>query len=148
MVNKISYIQTLVEKLNKANIAYYNSGTPIMTDDLWDTYFEELQRLEQETGYILTNSPTQYAGYQTVDFIKKVSHSSPMLSLNKVHTVEEIKNFMNDEICLCSLKMDGLTIRATYQNGVLDRLETRGNGIVGSDITYHKNSFINIPLKI
>ena len=76
MVNKISYIQTLVEKLNKANIAYYNSGTPLMTDDLWDTYFEELQKLEQETGYILTNSPTQYAGYQTVDFIKKVSHRS------------------------------------------------------------------------
>lgn len=148
MLNKISYIQALVEKLNKANIAYYNSGTPIITDDLWDTYFKELQTLEQETGYILTNSPTQYVGYQTVDVVKKVSHVSPMLSLNKVHTVEEIKKFMNEEICLCSLKMDGLTIRATYKDGMLDRLETRGNGIVGTDITYHKNSFVNIPLKI
>lgn len=141
-------IEVLVTLLNKANIAYYTSGNPIMTDDMWNDYFEELKFLENETGYILTGSPTQYAGYEIVDKINKVVHTFPMLSLDKIHTTDEIKKFMGDKECICSLKLDGLTIRATYINGELNKLETRGNGEVGSDITYHKKSFLNIPLKI
>lgn len=148
ILNKKQRIIVLVNLLNKANVAYYTSGNPIMTDDMWNDYFEELKSLEKETGYILSGSPTQYAGYRIVDKIDKVVHTFPMLSLNKIHTVDEIKKFVNNKDCICSLKMDGLTIRATYLNGELDKLETRGNGEIGSDITYHKKSFLNIPLHI
>lgn len=148
IINKKQRIEILVNILNKANIAYYTTGNPIMSDALWDSYFEELKSLENETGYILTGSPTQYAGYEILNKVDKVKHIIPMLSLNKIHTIDEVKKFINNQNCLCSLKLDGLTIRATYINGTLSKLETRGNGEIGSDITYHKKSFLNLPNNI
>lgn len=147
-MDKIERIKELTEQLNKASYAYYNTGHPIMEDSEFDTMLNELQRLETETNFVVKNSPTQNAGSKVAKEQKKIVHEHLMLSLDKVHTVEEIKNFMKDEDCIVSVKMDGLTCSATYINGELVRLESRGNGETGTDLMIHKNSIKGIPLKI
>lgn len=140
-------ISTLVEYLNNANTMYYY-GNPIIDDAEYDEQLRTLENLEKETGYVLSSSPTQHAGYIVKDKINVVKHSSPMLSLKKVHNKEEILSFLNGQVGVMSLKLDGLTIRATYENGELVKLETRGNGYEGNDVLFHAKSFINIPMKI
>ena len=126
----------------------YYYGNPIINDAEYDDKLKTLENLEKETGYILSSSPTQHAGYIIKDKINIVEHSSPMLSLKKVHNKEEILSFLNNKVGVMSLKLDGLTIRATYENGELVKLETRGNGHEGNDVLFHVKSFINIPMKI
>ena len=140
-------ISNLVEYLNNASTMYYY-GNPIINDSEYDEKLKTLENLEKETGYILSSSPTQHAGYIIKDKINIVEHSSPMLSLKKVHNKEEILSFLNNKVGVMSLKLDGLTIRATYENGELVKLETRGNGHEGNDVLFHAKSFINIPMKI
>lgn len=140
-------ISNLVEYLNNVSTMYYY-GNPIINDAEYDKYLKTLENLEKETGYILSASPTQHAGYIIKDKINIVEHSSPMLSLKKVHNKEEILSFLNGKVGVMSLKLDGLTIRATYENGELVKLETRGDGHKGNDVLFHAKSFINIPMKI
>lgn len=142
-------IAARVRELNEASEAYYNTGSPIMSDAEFDMKLRELQQWEDETGFVLSNSPTQNVGATVLDNIKKVTHKYPMLSLDKCHTEEEIIKFADGYIFLVSsVKLDGLTVRLTYKNGNLTLAESRGNGIVGSDVTEHVKRFKNVPLHI
>lgn len=147
-MDKRQRLKELTEQLNKASYEYYNTGQPIMEDSEFDTLLNELQRLEAETNYTLPDSPTQNAGSKVTKGQKKIKHEHLMLSLDKIHTIEEIKEFMNNKTCLASVKLDGLTVSATYINGNLTRLESRGNGEEGTDIMIHKNSIKGLPLHI
>ena len=138
----------LVSILNEASDRYYNSGSPIMTDEQFDARLNDLKQLEEETGFVFANSPTQNVGAKVLTELQEINHIYPMLSLEKCHSVEELIKFANNKELVASIKLDGLTCRLTYENGLLVRGETRGNGYVGSDITEHVKQFKNVPLKI
>ena len=138
----------LVSILNEASDRYYNSGNPIMTDAQFDARLADLKQLEEETGFVFSNSPTINVGYKVLTELKEAIHNHPMLSLEKCHTVEELIKFANNKELVASIKLDGLTVSIAYEDGALVSAETRGNGIVGSDITEHIKQFLNIPLKI
>ena len=138
----------LVSILNEASDRYYNSGNPIMTDEQFDARLADLKQLEEETGFVFANSPTQNVGYKVLTELNEVTHNHPMLSLEKCHTADELVKFANDKELVASIKLDGLTVSLAYEDGVLVSAETRGNGHVGSDITEHVKQFKNVPLKI
>lgn len=141
-------IATRVEELNKASEAYYNTGQPIMSDAEFDNKLEELRQWEEETGIVLSNSPTHNVGAIVLNNIKKVTHESPMLSLAKCHSAEEVEQFAKGHTLVGSVKLDGLTCRLIYKDGELIRAESRGNGTIGNIITDHVKQFLNIPLHI
>ena len=125
MVEKIKErIEELVQLLVRASESYYNTGMTIMEDAEFDRLMDELRDLEKKTGYILKNSPTQNVGATAIDGLIKIRHSFPMLSLDKCHTVTELNQFIGNRRGLLMMKMDGLSIRATYEDGKLQRLET------------------------
>lgn len=146
-MNRVN-ITARVEELNKASEAYYNTGQPIMSDAEFDNKLEELRQWEEETGIVLSNSPTHNVGATVLDNIKEVTHKTPMLSLEKCHSIEEIIKFANNHNLVASVKLDGLTVRLTYKDGNLVLAESRGNGTVGSDVTEHVKQFTNVPLHI
>lgn len=137
-----------VEELNKASEAYYNTGQPIMSDAEFDNKLEELRQWEEESGIVLANSPTHNVGAIVLDNIKKVTHESPMLSLAKCHSAEEVKQFAKGHTLVGSVKLDGLTCRLIFKDGELIRAESRGNGTIGNIITDHVKQFLNVPLHI
>lgn len=137
-----------VNELNKASEAYYNTGQPIMSDAEFDCKLNELKRWEDETGIVLANSPTQKVGAVILDNIPKIIHKTPMLSLAKRHSAEEVAEFSNGHNLVASVKLDGLSCRLIYKDGVLIRAESRGDGIEGNNITNHIKQFLNIPLHI
>lgn len=141
-------MEELVDLLNRASHAYYNEDREIMSNFEYDEKYDELVRLETETGVILPNSPTQHAGYEVVSKLKKVKHEYPALSLNKTKDRQEIVKWLNHHKAIISWKMDGLTIVATYQKGKLIQAVTRGNGEVGEDITHNAKYFIGLPTHI
>lgn len=137
-----------VNELNKASEAYYNTGQPIMSDAEFDNKLEELRQWEEETGIVLANSPTHNVGAVILDNIPKIIHKTPMLSLAKRHSAEEVAEFSNGHNLVASVKLDGLSCRLIYKDGVLIRAESRGDGIEGNNITNHIKQFLNIPLHI
>lgn len=139
--------EELVQKLNKASEAYYNGREEIMSNYEWDAMFDEAAALEAETGYILPESPTQNAGYEE-SAGEREAHEFPALSLAKTKQVSELKKWAEDRPIWLSWKLDGLTLVLTYDNGKLTKILTRGNGTVGSNITYLKNAIKGFPLKI
>lgn len=141
-------IATRVEELNKASESYYNTGQPIMSDAEFDNKLEELRQWEEETGIVLANSPTHNVGAIVLDNIKKVTHESPMLSLAKCHSAEEVKQFAKGHTLVGSVKLDGLTCRLIFKDGELVRAESRGNGTIGNIITDHVKQFLNVSLHI
>lgn len=141
-------IAARVEELNKASEAYYNTGQPIMSDAEFDNKLEELRQWEEESGIVLANSPTHNVGAIVLDSIKKVTHESPMLSLAKCHSAEEVKQFAKGHTLVGSVKLDGLTCRLIFKDGELIRAESRGNGTIGNIITDHVKQFLNVPLHI
>lgn len=145
---KIYQMKVLVEKLREASKAYYAQDREIMSNLEYDTLYDELVALEQETGMVLAGSPTISVGYEAVDELPKEAHESPMLSLDKTKEREALKDWLGDKEGLLSWKLDGLTIVLTYQNGELLKAVTRGNGEVGEVITNNAKVFKNIPLKI
>ncbi len=132
---KIRQMKVLVEKLRAASKAYYTQDREIMSNLEYDTLYDELVSLEQETGMVLAGSPTINVGYEAVDELPKEAHESPMLSLDKTKEREALKDWIGDKEGLLSWKLDGLTIVLTYQNGELLKAVTRGNGEVGEVIT-------------
>ena len=144
IIEKINRIKQLINELNKASDAYYNS-TPIMTDYDWDKLYEELKALEEETNVIYPDSPTQNVGYKVLDEIKEVKHNHPMLSLDKCHSEQELIDFAKDKDCILSVKADGLTTSLHYINGQLIGAETRGDGISGSDVLENVLNIKNVP---
>lgn len=146
-MNKEERIKELVEKLNYYT-KYYDIGQPKITDKKWDSLYFELQKLENETGFYLPDSPTQSINYQVVNKLNKVKHNHLMLSLNKTKSIDEIKSFIGNKDFICMAKMDGLTCSLRYLDGKLISAETRGNGIEGEDILHNALQVKNIPNKI
>lgn len=147
-MTKINKIKKLVELLNNASDAYYNSGHTIMSDEEFDTALEELKTLENETGLVLSNSPTHNVGAKVLSKQDKIIHNVPMLSLDKLHTVKDLVEWAGNDDCYLSLKLDGLSTRLVYENGVLVRASTRGDGETGSDILEHIKCYDNVPTTI
>lgn len=145
---QLDIMRGMVSILNTASEAYYNTGSPIMSDEEFDMRLEDLKQFEEEMGFILSNSPTQKVGAKVLTELSETTHSHPMLSLDKCHTVEELIKFANNKELVASIKLDGLTVSITYEDGILIKAETRGNGYVGSDITEHIKQFKNVPFKI
>ena len=141
-------MKELIEKLNYYRNQYYNYNNSIISDREYDELYDKLVQLEEETGIVLSNSPTQEVGYPILKGLNKVTHSHKMLSLEKTKDINILNNFKNNKECVLSLKMDGLTILLTYNKGKLIRGETRGNGIEGQDVTDAVKHFVNIPLQI
>ena len=144
----IERIKGLVKLLNQASDAYYNSGHTIMSDSEFDAALEELKVLETETGFVLSNSPTHNVGAKVLSKQDKITHEVPMLSLDKCHTIEELIKWAGDDDCYLGLKLDGLSTRLTYENGILVGAVTRGDGIEGSDILEHVKCYSNVPTTI
>ncbi len=141
-------IKYLVDTLNKAAKAYYAEDREIMSNREYDALYDELQSLEQETGIVLTNSPTVSVGFEAVDELPKERHESPMLSLGKTKSREELRDWLQGKAAILSWKLDGLTIVLTYRDGKLAKAVTRGNGEIGEVVTNNARTFKNIPLSI
>ena len=148
MINKIEEMKALVKKLNQYRDAYYNNAESIITDHQYDDLCDQLEKMEKETGIVLSNSPVHNIGYEVKSKLEKVEHSHSMMSLDKTKEVPELQRFIGDKDILLMCKMDGLTILLTYEDGELVQAETRGNGIVGEIITHNAKVFENIPMHI
>ena len=145
--NKKDKIDELVESLNRASKAYYNGADEIMPNYEWDAMFDELTQLEKETGYIRQDSPTQNAGYEA-EAGNREPHEYPALSLAKTKSIEELKKWAGDMPIWLSWKLDGLTLVLTYDGGRLVKILTRGNGTVGSNITFLQDAISGFPKEI
>lgn len=144
----IKRMQELIPILDDAAKAYYVDGIEKISNFEYDAMYDELEALEKETGIVLSGSPTRKVGYEVMSELPKERHASPMLSLGKTKSVEELESFVGDKQALLSWKMDGLTIVLTYNNGELIKAVTRGNGEIGEIITPNAKVFKNIPLSI
>ncbi|MBC8542833.1 NAD-dependent DNA ligase LigA [Bianquea renquensis] len=144
----IEKLKKLTKRLNDAAEAYYQQDREIMTNFEYDALYDELVALERETGMVLSESPTRHVGYQIQSSLPKVSHSTPMLSLDKTKSPGALRDWLGSQTGLLSWKLDGLTIVLQYDQGALTRAVTRGNGEVGEDITPNAKVFRNIPLEI
>lgn len=147
-MDKINRLKELTEQLNHYRDSYYNNSESLISDKQYDDLFDELQTLEEETGIIMSNSPTKTVGYEVKSKLEKVKHSHPMLSLDKTKSTDDLVKFSDGRDCIISLKLDGLTVLNTYDNGVLRQSETRGNGEEGEIITHNAKVFDNLPLNI
>lgn len=149
MINKktIQYEKDLIKKLNKATEAY-DKGNPYISNEEWDADYFALKEIEDTTGIVYPDSPTQSIHYNIVNKLKKVTHNHPMLSLQKTKDIEDIKVFLGDKDWIAMAKMDGLTCSLRYVNGELVSAETRGNGIVGEDVTHNAMVIPSIPKHI
>ena len=147
-VDKKQRITELTELLDKAAKAYEQEDREIMSNFEYDALYDELRALEEETGFVLANSPTQHAGYEILSELPKERHESPMLSLDKTKDREALVSWTGEQESILSWKMDGLTVVLTYRDGELYKAVTRGNGEIGEVITNNARVFKNIPLKI
>lgn len=142
--DKIHYLVAILNDATKK----YDEGNPIITDEEWDNKYFELKQLEEETGLVLPNSPTQVITYEVVNALSKAEHNHKMLSLEKTKSSKEVLDFVGNKLFLAMCKMDGLTCSLTYRNGELVAAETRGNGLVGEDILHNAKILSSIPRKI
>ena len=147
-MNDIDRMKQLIDRLNEAAKAYYAENREIMSNLEYDRLYDELSSLEETTGVILAQSPTQSVGYEAVEELPKERHEKPMLSLGKTKSREELAEWLNGQKGLLSWKLDGLTVVLTYREGKLFKAVTRGNGEVGEVITPNARTFINLPFQI
>ena len=144
-------IDYLVDTLNKASEAYYGGEEERMTNFEWDQLFDELTELEGQTGYIRPDSPTQTTSHAESEpdaAGEKEPHEYPALSLAKTKDVAELQKWAGDRAVWLSWKLDGLTLVLTYDGGQLVKILTRGNGTLGSNITYMKEALVGVPLTV
>ena len=144
-------IDEIVTRLNAASDAYYGGQEEQMTNYEWDALFDELTALEKETGYVRPDSPTQvtsHSGNEMDGEGEKEAHEYPALSLAKTKKVAELQDWAGERAIWLSWKLDGSTLVATYDGGKLTRVLTRGNGTVGTNITYMAAAIRGIPAKI
>lgn len=147
MQEKVQRMQLLIEELNQASDAYYNGKAELMSDHEWDARFDELKRLEEETGEILPDSPTQKVSEDHVEG-QKEEHEFPALSLAKTKQVTDLEKWAEGRPIWISWKLDGLTLVVTYDNGQLTKVVTRGNGHIGTNITHLSKAISGIPQRI
>lgn len=140
-------IRFLVRYLNECTKAY-DEGHPTITDEEWDNKYFELKNLEEETGLILSNSPTQNISYDVKNELAKVTHNHKMLSLDKTKSIEDVSSFIGNKPYIAMCKMDGLTCTLTYKDGELVSAETRGNGFIGEDILHNVKTLPSVPTTI
>lgn len=148
MNEKIERIKQLTATLNYHRNLYYNESKNEVSDLEYDTMFDELKSLEDETGFILSNSATQTVGYPVNSKFDKVTHNKPLLSLDKTQDINEFIKFCSVSPVLLMHKLDGLTIHIEYRNGTIYKASTRGDGITGDDITTNIKYFSNIPITV
>lgn len=158
-------IESIVDKLNEWNYHYYTLDNPIVSDAEYDKLYDELLKLERETGIILPNSPTQRVGGEILQKFEKHTHLKELYSLQKAQSFEELEDFHNrckkllNEYNLkngtdkkleyfVEFKFDGLTVNLTYENGNLISASTRGNGQYGEEVFEQVKTIKSIPLKI
>ena len=133
--NEIGQIKRLVKDLNYYRYHYYNNNFSVVEDAEYDKLFDKLKKLEDETGFIMANSPTQTVGYVVQSKLKKIKHNHPMLSLGKYTQFEDVEEFCKKGKVLVMLKCDGLSCSISYdENGDLIKAETRGDGEIGDAI--------------
>ncbi len=149
-------IKELVNILNEANYNYFVMDNPTITDQEYDKYLRELINLEEKyPEYAQVDSPTKRVGGEVVDKFNKITHKIPMLSLGNVFNEDEVREFdarikkmgINPEY-VCELKIDGLSVSLIYEHGLLKSGATRGDGVVGEDITHNVKTIKVIPLKL
>ena len=149
-------IDELVEIIKEADYNYHTLDNPTISDQEYDKYLRELFDLEDKyPEYVRSDSPTHRVGGVVLDEFKKVTHKIPMMSLSNVFNESEIREFdarikkegINPEY-VCELKIDGLSVSLTYEHGELISASTRGDGIVGEDITNNVKTIKTVPLKL
>ena len=149
-------IQELTDLLNDANYRYYVLDDPTMPDFEYDRLLRELEVLESENPSLaLPNSPTQRVGGQALSKFEKVEHPVPLMSLQDVFSPEELREFLDktkeaypDACFSVEPKIDGLSVALEYENGVFVRGATRGDGVVGEDVTENLKTIPSIPMKL
>lgn len=144
MEEKLLQMKSLVERLNQASDSYYNGKGELMTDYEWDALFDQLMRLEEETGEILPDSPTNRVSEDSI-VGKKEEHEFAALSLAKTKQVSDLVKWAEDRPIWISWKLDGLTLVVTYDGGKLTKIVTRGNGHIGTNITHLAPAISGIP---
>lgn len=144
----ISRMKELAQILKKASESYYAKDIEIMSNYEYDKLYDELVELEKVTGIVLAGSPTVTVGFEAVKELPKERHASPMLSLDKTKSREDLASWLNGHTGILSWKLDGLTIVLTYRGGSLEKAVTRGNGEIGEIVTQNARVFSNIPLNI
>ena len=153
MKDRILY---LVETLNKANVEYYVFDNPTLTDNEYDSMMDELIKLEEKyPEYKLSNSPTGKIGNEVISEFQKFTHPTPMFSLSDVFNEEEVIDFIKrveDTVgptsYMCELKMDGLAVSLNYRDGKFESAATRGDGVVGENITHNVKTIKKLPLTL
>lgn len=153
-------MRELIDQLNDYAYRYYVLDDPAVADAEYDKIYDELAALEKKTGRIEPDSPTQRVGGKLLEGFQKHTHLAPLWSLDKAQSIEDVVAWQertNKQIKALGLpdasysleyKFDGLTINLTYDGGYLARAATRGNGIVGEDVTEQVKTIQSIPLKI
>lgn len=147
MEEKRLRIDELTERLNLASDAYYNGRAENMSNYEWDLLFDELARLEEETGYVREDSPTGNTGYGASGG-EKEEHEYPALSLAKTKEIPQLMEWAGEREVWLSWKLDGLTLVLTYDDGRLTKILTRGNGTVGTNITFLRHAISGFPQEI
>lgn len=146
-------IEELVELLNQYSYEYYVLDKPSISDFEYDKLYQELKELEEKYHYILENSPTQKVGDFASSELTKIKHEHPMLSLEDVFNKEDIESFLNriekeshlHLEYLCELKIDGIASSLTYKKGKYVLGATRGDGVVGENITRNIATILDVP---
>ncbi|PPS42310.1 NAD-dependent DNA ligase LigA [Chroococcidiopsis sp. TS-821] len=152
-------IEELRQLLQKASYAYYVLDNPIMEDAVYDQLYRELQQLETQYPQLITpDSPTQRVGEKPATQFFSVRHNVPLYSLENAFNIDELKVWqerwkrhapkVESAEYVCELKIDGSALALTYENGILVRGATRGDGIVGEDITQNVRTIRSIPLRL
>lgn len=138
----------LIKLMNQYRHEYYNLNAPTVSDEVYDRLFDELVSLQTKTNIYMANSPTMAPGYPPVSKLEKVSHPIPLLSLDKVKDVRDLIEFQKNKQLMLMLKLDGLTLKLTYEGGELIEASTRGDGDVGEIVTHNVCSISGIPILI
>lgn len=150
-------IEQLVEQLNRYAYEYYVLDAPTVPDAVYDQKFQQLLELEERfPDLVLDHSPTQRVGDEPLDAFEKVEHTVPMLSLGNAFDETELRDFdrrvrtgLHEDVAyICELKIDGLAVSLTYENGKFVRGATRGDGRIGEDITSNLRTIRSVPLTI
>ena len=150
MTQKIESMRELVGRIALADAAYFKYDAPIMSDREYDELCDELAGLEQDTGIVLSGSPTQKVSGAILESLVQVRHTKPMLSAAKTKSLDEIIKFIGGRKAVVSWKLDGLTIVLRYENGRFKQALTRGGegGMIGEDVSHSARAMVNVPLRI
>ena len=147
-IQSFEMVRLLTDRLNQYRHEYYNLSAPSVSDQEYNRLFDQLAALEKQTGIVMGNSPTQTVGYPSVSELEKTVHTIPLLSLDKVKSEEAMMDFIGDKLVLMMLKLDGLTLKLTYENGTLQEAAIRGDGYEGDIVTHNVSAISGIPRSI